>query len=122
LDPDCAMAHWGVAYASGSNYNKPWEAFLEQERAEALARSRTALQRAQATSMGAKPLERALIAALAARYPEHGLPDGADTSALPFQAWNDAYADAMRGVYREFGYDPDIATLFAEALINRTPW
>lgn len=122
LDPDCAMAHWGVAYASGSNYNKPWEAFLEEERAEALARSRAALQRAQATSAGAKPVERALIGALAARYPEHGLPPGTDTSTLPFQAWNDAYASAMRDVYREFGHDADVATLFAEALINRTPW
>ena len=23
LDPDCAMAHWGVAIASGPHYNKP---------------------------------------------------------------------------------------------------
>ena len=26
-DPDCAMAHWGIAYAVGPNYNKPWEVF-----------------------------------------------------------------------------------------------
>jgi tetratricopeptide (TPR) repeat protein len=26
-DPDCALAHWGLAYALGPNYNKPWEAF-----------------------------------------------------------------------------------------------
>ena len=26
-DPQLAMAHWGIAYASGPNYNKPWEAF-----------------------------------------------------------------------------------------------
>jgi hypothetical protein len=24
-DPNCAMAHWGVAYAAGPNYNFPWE-------------------------------------------------------------------------------------------------
>ena len=23
-DPECAMAHWGVSYASGPNYNLPW--------------------------------------------------------------------------------------------------
>ncbi|MCC6311713.1 MAG: hypothetical protein IT345_12475, partial [Trueperaceae bacterium] len=34
-DPGCAMAWWGVAYAAGCNYNKPWEAFLEEERREA---------------------------------------------------------------------------------------
>src|SRR5690606_7317167 len=32
-DPDCAMAKWGIAYAAGCNYNKPWEAFLDGERA-----------------------------------------------------------------------------------------
>ena len=30
-DPDCAMAHWGVGYALGPNYNKPWEAFDEAD-------------------------------------------------------------------------------------------
>ena len=36
-DPDCAMAHWGIAYAIGPNYNKPWEAFGRKEVATALA-------------------------------------------------------------------------------------
>ena len=26
-DPACAMAHWGIAYAIGPNYNKDWDAF-----------------------------------------------------------------------------------------------
>ena len=37
-DPDCAMAHWGIAYAIGPNYNKPWEAFEDDEKPDALAR------------------------------------------------------------------------------------
>jgi len=36
--------------------------------------------------------------------------------------WNDAYADAMRPVYRDFGDDLDVAALFADALMCRTPW
>jgi hypothetical protein len=24
-NPNCAMAHWGIAYAVGPNYNYPWE-------------------------------------------------------------------------------------------------
>ena len=35
-DPGCAMAHWGIAYAIGPNYNKPWEAFEEEEKPDAL--------------------------------------------------------------------------------------
>lgn len=23
-DPSCAMAHWGVGYEAGTNYNLPW--------------------------------------------------------------------------------------------------
>ena len=30
-DPDCAMAHWGIAYALGPNYNKPWEFFDDDD-------------------------------------------------------------------------------------------
>jgi hypothetical protein len=36
-DPDCAMAHWGIAYAAGPNYNKQWKAFDTVD----LKRSRT---------------------------------------------------------------------------------
>ncbi|HEX7040642.1 MAG TPA: tetratricopeptide repeat protein [Trueperaceae bacterium] len=120
-DPDCAMAHWGIAYAAGCNYNKPWEAFLEGERAAALGLAYDAAHAAQAAvdraGEDAWPAERALIGALPARYPAREAPEG-----TPFQAWNDGYAAAMRQVYARFPDDPDVAALFAEALINRTPW
>ena len=45
-DPDCAMAHWGIAYAAGPNYNMPWELFDEAGRAEALVTAYDATQRA----------------------------------------------------------------------------
>lgn len=121
LDPRCAMAPWGLAYAAGPNYNKPWEAFLESERAAALATARAATQRALALRAHAAPVEVALIEALAERYPVGADALGVGASG-PFAAWNDAYADAMRGVYQRFPDDPDVAALFAEALINRTPW
>ena len=37
-DPGCAMAHWGIAYAIGPNYNKQWDAFDDIEAAESLQR------------------------------------------------------------------------------------
>ena len=64
----------------------------------------------------ATPVERALIDALARALP--GV--GARRPTRP--SWNDAYADAMRDVYARFGDDLDVAALFAEALMNRTPW
>ncbi len=120
-DEGCAMAHWGIAYAAGCNYNKPWEAFLEGERAAALALAHDAARAAQAAvdraGDDAWPVERALVGALLRRYPAREAPQGA-----PFQAWNDGYASAMREVHARFPDDPDVAALFAEALINRTPW
>ena len=38
-DPDCAMAHWGIAYAIGPNYNKPWEAFDEEDKRKEAAKA-----------------------------------------------------------------------------------
>ncbi len=114
-DPACAMAHWGIAYAIGPNYNKPWEAFEEDEKPVALARARDAVAAADAGSAAADPVERALIEALASRYA--GPAEIAD-----FGPNNDAYADAMRTVHAAFPGDLDVSALFAEALMNRTPW
>jgi tetratricopeptide (TPR) repeat protein len=116
-DDGCAMAHWGVAYASGSNYNKPWEAFGPDELPASVATARAAAEAAIARLDGATPVEGALVRALQSRYPS-----GHARSADDVHAWNDAYADAMRDVYAAFGDDLDVAALFAEALINRTPW
>ena len=36
-DPGCAMAHWGLAYAVGPNYNIPWHLLDPKSKAENLA-------------------------------------------------------------------------------------
>lgn len=114
-DPGCAMASWGLAYALGPNYNKPWEFFDETELADTVARAHVAARRAVEFAEAAAPVERALSDALTARYPRNA-PEG-DGS-----VWNADYAAAMRGVYERFPDDLDVATLFADALMNLTPW
>ena len=114
-DPECAMAWWGVAYAAGPNYNKPWEAFDEEDAARSLATAHDAAAQAAACASNATPAERALIQALEHRYPSR-------SPAPDMDPWNDGYAAAMRAVYAEHGGDSDVATLFAEAIMNRTPW
>ncbi|CAN5570833.1 hypothetical protein BH24CHL1_BH24CHL1_03000 [soil metagenome] len=118
FDPDCAMAHWGVAYAAGPNYNRAWDRFDAVSLARMATTTHAAISRAAELREKAGPAEQALIEALQARYqaPEP-LPDVED-----FAAWNDDYAAAMRNVYRDYGDDLDITALFAEALMNRTPW
>lgn len=116
-DENCAIAYWGVAYASGCNYNKKWEDFGEAELALALPTCRNAALNALEHVENISEVERALIKAVQTRYQSSKV-----VSEDRLNAWNDAYADAMREVYRRFPSDPDVATLFAEALINRTPW
>jgi tetratricopeptide (TPR) repeat protein len=116
-DEGCAMAYWGIAYASGSNYNKPWEAFGAEELKDAVADSRRATEAALARMDGAAQVEQALIQALVQRYQSDQV-----VSNDEFCAWNDAYAASMRDVYAAFPDDLDINALFAEAMINRTPW
>lgn len=117
-DPDCPMAHWGLAYAAGPNYNKPWEFFDPVDLAATVATCHRATERAMALRERANPAEHALITALGARYQAAAPPEDTDDLAR----WTDDYADAMRAVYRDHGDDLDVATLFAEALMNRTPW
>ena len=114
-DADCAMAHWGIAYAIGPNYNKPWETFEEEEKPDCLELAGQAIAKASALKDRVSPFERDLIEAIVKRYPE-------DPAIEEFAPWNDAFADAMRGVYKAHSGDTDVSCLFAEAIMNRTPW
>ncbi|MCW8376242.1 tetratricopeptide repeat protein [Streptomyces justiciae] len=115
-DPDCAMAYWGIAYALGPNYNKPWEFFDGDDLTRTVERTHAAVERAhEKARAAATPVERALIEALRARY----------TQAKPVpdcSVWNEPYADSMRAVHELAPDDADIATLYADALMNLTPW
>jgi tetratricopeptide (TPR) repeat protein len=114
-DPDCAMAHWGVAYAAGPNYNFPWVLHDPAGKAAALARAYDATQAARALADRATAAERALIEALSARYPRR---DPIDDQT----PWDDAFADAMRRAHRAHPDDLDLRCVFVEAILNRTPW
>ena len=117
-DPDVAMAHWAIAYAIGPNYNKPWEAFDDEDLRSSLDLARAKAAAAADASAGATEVESALISALAQRYPPDPAKPGPDDLGL----WNDAYADAMREVYRVHRDELNVCALFAEAIMNRTPW
>ena len=118
-DPGCAMAYWGLAYAVGPNYNKPWEAFGEGEAPAEISRALAAL--GDATGRPTAPVESALLRAMAARYPA-AAPASDDWDPAAGEALNAGYAAAMREVYRSHPGDLDVAALFADALLNLTPW
>lgn len=108
LDPDCAMAWWGIALCHGPHINNP---IVTAERSAAAWR---ALQKAGAALKDAAPVERALITALSRRYAD---PAPADRTAL-----DRAYAEALADVWKSFPNDPDVGALYAEALMDLRPW
>ena len=107
LDPDCAMCYWGEALVLGPNINAPMEA-------AAVALAFAAVNQAKAVADKASAKERALIAALAARYAQEA---PADRSAL-----DQAYAEAMQKVAAGYPDDNEIALLYAESLMDLQPW
>ncbi|SDW67902.1 hypothetical protein SAMN05444358_1011483 [Ruegeria halocynthiae] len=114
-DPNCGMAHWGIAYAIGPNYNKPWEFFEPEERIATLERAHRAIEAAMALRETSAPVEAALIEAISHRFPT-------DPEIEDYTPWNDAFADSMRKAYANHSDDLEVSTVFAEALMNRTPW
>ena len=114
-DHGCAMAYWGMSYAAGPNYNLPWHLYDPAGKAAALAAAHDAMQGALARAERASPVEQALIRALPARYPQR--------EPIEDQApWDAAYADAMRRVFHAYRDDLEVREVFAEAIMNLTPW
>ncbi|TIL54817.1 MAG: tetratricopeptide repeat protein [Mesorhizobium sp.] len=107
LDPTCAMCFWGEAYVLGPNIN----ASMGQE---AAANAAEAVAQARKLAHLASSREKDLIAALSKRY-------SADTSADQ-GALNQAYAAAMAELANRHPQDDEIATLYADALMNLMPW
>jgi tetratricopeptide (TPR) repeat protein len=107
LDPNCAMCFWGEALVLGPNINLPMQE-------DALAPAYAAAEKAKVLAGNASPREQALINALAVRY-------GSDPKAArpPFDA---AYASEMAKVAKQFPDDDEIATLYAEAVMDLSPW
>ena len=108
LDPQCAMAHWGAALAAGPHINYP---LVPPPMAE-LAWKELTLAKQNASN--ASEIERALIDALGKRY---AYPQPEDRAPL-----DQAYADAMREVWKKFPNDVDVGALFAEAMMDLRPW
>ena len=106
-DPECAICHWGEAWAWGSYLNAPMR---DEESPHAYA----AAQKALALKDRASPKERALIEAMAVRYVEKF-----DAGKRVEQ--DRAYRDAMEKVYAQYPDDLEIGTLYADALFLLEP-
>ena len=107
LDPNCAMCFWGEALVLGPNINAPMDA-------SAVPQAYAAAQKALMLSGKATNKEQALIQAVATRYVQDVVEDRSHL--------DQAYANAMRNVSKQFPDDPVIGALLAESLMDLHPW
>jgi tetratricopeptide (TPR) repeat protein len=107
LDPDCAMAWWGAAWVLGPNINAAMERENVQKAWQLLLKTKRAAHRVSER-------EQAYIHALHRRYGAVPLRDRS--------ARDRDFAEAMANVAARFPDDLDAKVIYAEALMNTTPW
>jgi tetratricopeptide (TPR) repeat protein len=107
LDPQSAMAYWGVALALGPCINLDVDPPHEKAANEAV-------QKALSLAPAATERERDYVQALAKRYS----PD----PKVDLRKLDVDYANAMRELSKRYPDDLDAATLYAESLMDLHPW
>lgn len=106
FDPACAMLNWAQALTYGPNINDLGYA--------ASPAALAAIEEAVALSSKSSPKEKILIAAQRIRY--------AADSTVARETLNQLYADEMKKAYQKYPADPDIAALYADAMMLQHPW
>ncbi len=106
-DPTAPLNYWGLALVLGPNINAQMDP-------SSLGEVYNAVQSAMANRKNGQIWEKALVEAIAIRYP-----DSTTTDRAIFDA---NYAEAMGKVYAQFPNNVDIAALYAEALMDVHPW
>jgi tetratricopeptide (TPR) repeat protein len=108
LDPNCAMAYWGLALARGPNYNE-WEIDASREKIASAA-----IKKAEALAANASASEQAYIHAMAQRVSPDPKADQKKMGAN--------YRAAMRDLMQHYPNDLDAAVLFADAAMDLHAW
>lgn len=107
VDPDMAMAYWGMALSLGSNINM----VITPERAKVASEL---VQKALQKSANGPENEKDYIQALSQRYVKH---DDTDQKQIAVR-----YSQAMEKLSKKYQDDPDAAVLYAESLLDVNPW
>jgi tetratricopeptide (TPR) repeat protein len=106
LDPNMAMAYWGIAYSMGSTHYMPGNPVRERDAYEAL-------QKALTLSAHGPEVERAYITALGKRYCNCPNPNRQQEAV--------EFTNAMRDLAQSYPDDLDAATLYALTIMNLSP-
>jgi len=107
LDPNSAMAYWGMAYVLGPNINFPMDAGVVHTSYEAILKAISLLD-------DESQREKDFVMALSERYSAEVMEDR-----TPLDS---AYSDAMRELVNNYPDDLDAATMYAESIMDLHPW
>jgi len=107
LDPASPMPHWGMSLALGTNIN-------DVAPAERLKQGYAHLAEAERRTAAGSDVEQGLVAALGKRYVSDPTGDQIGRE--------QAYSQAMGELSKRFPDDLDVATLYAESMMNLRPW
>lgn len=107
LDTTCAMCYWGYAFVLGPNYN----AGMDPGHYE---RAYEAMKSANIYAKSCTEKEKALIKAMTVRY----------TIEAPESRshLDSAFMEAMKVLHHQYPEDVDIASIYAESLMDMHPW
>lgn len=105
-DPECAMAHWGIAMSI-------WHQLWNEPDAKVIARGLDETSTAKKLAAKATLRENTYITAIAAFY--------SDSEKSDHEARSKAYSDAMKKVYTSYPDDHEAATFYALSLLASEP-
>jgi len=105
-DPQCAMAHWGIAMSI-------WHQLWNEPDAKVIARGLSEANTGEKLAAKATPREQLYLAAIKAFYGSSGKLDHAARAR--------AYSDAMKKVYESYPEDHEAATFYALSLLASEP-
>lgn len=105
FDDKCGIIHWAQALSYGPNIND----YGYSASPEALDATKKAMDNA-----GFTPVEKGLIHAISVRY--------SDDSSQTREKLNENYVQAMKKLYEEYGTNPDVQALYADAMMLQHPW
>ncbi|MFP5273885.1 tetratricopeptide repeat protein [Coleofasciculus sp.] len=114
LDPDMAMAYYGMALAPETNINIEIDDKCEGFAFDQIQEAEKCMDEAEKRMEPITPIEHALIEALAVRYEDYPNRD--------FNELAIAYKNAMAKVYQDYPDQPDVATIYADSLMDLYPW
>lgn len=107
LDSTCAMCYWGYAFVLGPNYN----AGMDPGHYE---RAFEAMQSANKYAASCTEKEKGLIKAMTVRYTREAPENRSHLDS--------AFMEAMKIMHQKYPEDVDIASIYAESLMDMHPW